>query len=100
MAATWRSAVSFVGQIFRSKAFGFLAVLFVLGTLLLIFGKLASAEWVDLMKWLGGGAVARSAVGDFAAQNKQIEMTKNEIANTVTSSSDAELAARAQGSGS
>jgi hypothetical protein len=89
-----KTAINFVVQIFQSKAFGFLAVLFVLGTVLLIFDKLASHEWLALMEWLGGGAVARSAIGDFSTQKTEIEEKKNEIVKVVSNSSDAELASR------
>jgi hypothetical protein len=89
-----KQAFSFIAQIFQSKAFGFLAVLFVLGTVLLIFGKLASTEWLSLMQWLGGGAVVRSAVGDFSTQKETIGEVKNEIKKAVSADTDTELASR------
>jgi hypothetical protein len=89
-----KAAISFVGQVFQSKAFGFLAVLFVLGTALLILGKLASHEWLELMKWLGSGAVVRSAVGDFSTQTKEIEDKKDEIRQQVVADSDAGITSR------
>jgi hypothetical protein len=90
-----KTAINFVIQIFQSKAFGFLAVLFVLGTVLLVIGKLASHEWLSLMQWLGGGAVARSAIGDFTTQRTEIKETADGISKTVRGDSDAQLAARA-----
>ena len=87
-----KSAIAFIGQIFRSKAFGFLAVLFVAGTVLLIIGKLAGNEWLQLMQWLGGGAVARSAIGDFSTQKAEIEHAETQIQHNVAAGTDTDIA--------
>jgi|WetSurMetagenome_2_1015567.scaffolds.fasta_scaffold390738_3 hypothetical protein len=84
----------FISQIFQSKAFGFLALLFVLGTVLLVLGKLASHEWLSLMQWLGTGAVARSAIGDFSTQRTEIESTKHEVAKNIAADTDAAIQQR------
>ena len=79
----------FVKKVFTSKSFGFLALIFVAATVLLILGKMAAEQWLDLVKWIGGGAVARSAVGDIVPT---IQQKKEEIAKTIVDDSDAELA--------
>ena len=84
--------MTFLTKIFTSKSFGFLAILFIVGTALLVLGKLASTDWLELMKWLGLTAGARSAIGDFSNQNAQIEAKKGEIDKSLDADTDSELA--------
>lgn len=81
----------FLRKIFDSKAFGFLAVLFLVGTVLLLLGRLAGGEWLDLMKWLGGFGAARSMAGDIKPliRKKEVEIEKD-----IASDSDSQLVDR------
>jgi hypothetical protein len=76
-------------KFWQSKTFGFLAVAFFVGTVLLIFGKLASNEWIQLVQFLGAGATVR---GTAEQVGNTIAAKKDSIEKNLDTTSDADLA--------
>lgn len=75
---------------FKSKTFLMLAVIFVVGTVLLVFGKLTGNLWVDLCGWLTGGGAIRGSVPHFL---NGVGNAKAAINKKLDSDSDDELGA-------
>jgi hypothetical protein len=79
-------------KFWQSKTFGFLAILFLVATALLVFGRLLADQWIDLMKYIGAFATARGSTEVYAMT---VETKKDEISKTLASATDDELARRA-----
>jgi len=77
-------------QLFESKTFVYLILIFVVATLALFFGKIAADLWVQLIEWLGGFATVR---GTSEQIKTTIERKKDEIQNDLHARSNSDLAA-------
>ena len=58
----------------KSKTFQFLLAIFIIATLALFLGKLASDQWVSLIQWLGGYATIRGTSEIITRKKDEIEL--------------------------
>jgi predicted PurR-regulated permease PerM len=72
--------------LFKSKTFQFLLAIFIIATLALFIGKLASDQWVSLIQWISGYATIRGTSETITKRKK------DEIETDLRSSSDTTLA--------
>ncbi|MBP8975106.1 MAG: hypothetical protein KBG83_00160 [Bacteroidetes bacterium] len=77
-------------QLFQSKTFVYLILIFLVATIALFLGKIAADLWIELIQWLGGFATIRGT-------SEQIQTTvkrrKDEIQKNLHNRSDSDLAA-------
>lgn len=86
-----KKVIETVDALFASKTFKFLFLSFLVGTAALFLGKLASDQWIELIKWLGGMATVRGT-GEHVTE--AIAKKKHETEKIVAGLSDSQLADR------